>query len=105
MAKSPSKEESLDRFVRMAEVTRLCGVPAVSIQYLIQSGQFPLPYRVSVRAKAWRLSELVAWMDRRPRVDTPEGAHLPKNLASLHDGRRKRQNAALLKATGAEGDG
>ncbi len=61
-------QEELDRIVRIDEVVRLTGRSRTTLWRACRDGQFPVPFKISSRAIGWKLSEIVAWMDSRPRA-------------------------------------
>ena len=61
---------SLDRHrvVRRRDVCRLTGLARSTLYRMVQAGEFPLPVRLGQRAVAWRLEEVLRWLDSRPRA-------------------------------------
>ena len=57
-----------DRLLRRPEVQRLTGLPVSTIYYHMRTGSFPEPLKIGARAVAWRLSEVQAWLEARPRA-------------------------------------
>jgi prophage regulatory protein len=66
--KQQGHNNDFDRFMRMPEVSRVTGLSRSTIYNCIEDGSFPVPVRLTVRAIAWRASEIKGWMDNR----TPE---------------------------------
>lgn len=60
--------EETDRIVRVEEVCRLVGRSRTTLWRACRGGDFPLPFKLSARAVGWRLAEIRAWMDSRPRA-------------------------------------
>jgi prophage regulatory protein len=58
-------EKPLDRFLRLHDVLRVTGVGRSTLYQQIASGDFPKPVRISLRAVAWRESDLVKWQQDR----------------------------------------
>ncbi|PID99848.1 MAG: hypothetical protein CSA81_14370 [Acidobacteria bacterium] len=57
-----------DRFVRRPEVCHLTSIPSSSLTDLIRKGEFPAPFKLSERMAAWRLSEVMGWMNSRQKA-------------------------------------
>lgn len=53
------------RFLRIAQVKQLIGLSSSQIYKLINEGNFPAQIKLSVRAVAWRWTEVRAWMEGR----------------------------------------
>lgn len=53
------------RLVRRPEVCELTGLPKSTLYDYLQAGTFPAPVRLSARSVAWRLNEVLAWIDSR----------------------------------------
>lgn len=56
-----------DRIVREPEAKRITGLGKTRRHELAKLGQFPQKVKISERASGYRLSELMAWLDSRPR--------------------------------------
>ena len=56
------------RLIRLPEVLRLTGHSRSNLYRKIQSSQFPEPVRLGPRSVAWRVSDVLAWIDTRPLV-------------------------------------
>jgi prophage regulatory protein len=52
--------------LRIGAVVRTTGLGRSTIYRLITSGDFPAPVRLSVRAVAWRRSDVESWTSARP---------------------------------------
>jgi len=61
-AMQASREE---RFIRLPEVVRRCGVAKSSIWLWARQGRFPSPIRVGPRVTVWRESEVAAWIEAK----------------------------------------
>ena len=59
---------------RLPDVMRLTGLGRSSIYRLEAKGEFPKRVRLSKRATAWRESELLDWVNTRPRVNEHQAA-------------------------------
>ena len=60
--------ETADRLLRLAEVLSLTGLSRSSIYRMIGQRAFPAPLKIGTCAVGWRQSELLAWLEDRPRV-------------------------------------
>jgi prophage regulatory protein len=54
-----------ERFLRLPEVVRRCGVAKSSIWLWARTGKFPKPLKISERVTVWRESEVAAWIASR----------------------------------------
>jgi prophage regulatory protein len=54
-----------DRFVREAECKKITGLSRTRRWELERKGKFPKRIKLSERAVAWRLSDLMSWMEER----------------------------------------
>jgi predicted DNA-binding transcriptional regulator AlpA len=54
-----------DRFIRRKEVVQLTTLPPSTLTRLINKGLFPKQYKLSERSAAWKLSEVIHWMDSK----------------------------------------
>lgn len=52
-------------FLRVREVSGLIGLKPHAIDRAVRAGLFPRPFLIGVRAKAWKKSELDAWIAER----------------------------------------
>ena len=52
-----------DRFIRMPEAVQITGKSRATLYRHMDSGIFPKPRRIGLRAIAWRLSDINRWMD------------------------------------------
>ena len=52
-------------FLRMKEVSALIGLKPHAIDRAIRAGEFPRPFRIGVRAKAWKKAEIEQWIRDR----------------------------------------
>lgn len=57
--------------VRMPEVKAICGLSRSSIYHLIQEGNFPAPFAIGGRARAWIKHEVEGWVAQRIRASRP----------------------------------
>ena len=56
------------RLLRRSEVLQMCGISKSTLHHLVAIGKFPRPIRISRRAVRWRLEEVLAWIESRPRT-------------------------------------
>ncbi len=54
-----------NRFVREAECKQITGLSRTRRWELEREGKFPKRIKLSERAVAWRLSDLMSWMEER----------------------------------------
>lgn len=57
---------AIQSLIRLPEVRRLTGLSRSSIYRLEREGRFVARVRIGDRAIAWRLAEVVAWVEGRP---------------------------------------
>ena len=57
--------ESFDRLVRLRELVKLLSISRANVYRLMKMGKFPQSIKLTERTGAWRLSELVAWIQDR----------------------------------------
>jgi prophage regulatory protein len=60
-----TKPDIVDRFIRIDEVLHICGLSRSSLYASIQKGEFPSQVKLSEKASAWVLSEVMAWVRTR----------------------------------------
>jgi prophage regulatory protein len=53
------------RFLRLASVVEVTGLPQSSVYELASQGRFPKQVRISDRAVAWIEDEILDWIDAR----------------------------------------
>lgn len=58
---------SADVFLRIDKVTSIVGISVPTVYRLIAKGDFPKAVKLTRAARAWKLSEVVAWMESRVR--------------------------------------
>lgn len=57
-------------FIDLTPTRQFAGNPGVSTLYAwMAAGDFPRPYCIGANRRAWKISELEAWRDTRPRVE------------------------------------
>jgi prophage regulatory protein len=52
-------------FLRIADVSRVTGLPRATIYEMVSKGTFPKQVRLSPRAVGWIESEIVKWQEGR----------------------------------------
>lgn len=57
-----------DMFLRIDHVAAITGLSAPSIYREAAGDRFPQPYIITRGARAWRLSEIMEWIDTRKRA-------------------------------------
>ncbi len=68
-------------FMRGAEVERFTGLKPAARDKAIRAGLFPRPFRIGVRAKAWKREEIERWREERDRErDTYSDPAVPNPL-------------------------
>jgi prophage regulatory protein len=56
-----------DVLVRAADVCMITGLSVPTIYRLMSRNSFPRPLKITSTARAWKLSEIMAWVDSRER--------------------------------------
>jgi prophage regulatory protein len=56
-----------DVLVRITDVCAITGLSVPTIYRLMGRNEFPRPLKITNTARAWRLSEITAWVESRPR--------------------------------------
>ena len=56
-----------DVLVRISDVCAITGLSVPTIYRLMGRNRFPRPVKITNAARAWKLSEITAWVDSRPR--------------------------------------
>jgi prophage regulatory protein len=59
------QQQPIAQLLRLPDVMRLTGLSRTTLYRLIDKGQFPRQINISVRAVAWRASEVEAWIHSR----------------------------------------
>lgn len=59
-----------DRIVRDPESTTITGLSRSRRYELAKKGEFPRKVKLSDRASGYRYSELMTWLESRPRADS-----------------------------------
>lgn len=57
-----------ERFLRRTAVCEATTLPSSSLTDLIAKGDFPAPYKLSERSSAWKLSEVMEWINSRQKA-------------------------------------
>ncbi|MEZ5454284.1 MAG: AlpA family phage regulatory protein [Thiothrix sp.] len=66
-ASTPAQPEQ-ERFLRLPEVRHITGLSKTVLYEMMQNDEFPPNYRISLKASGWKYSEVMQWMDSRPRA-------------------------------------
>jgi predicted DNA-binding transcriptional regulator AlpA len=94
-----ASNKSTDGIVRPQDLADVVGFSHHTAR---RTADFPAPVQLSVRAIGWRRSELLAWLDNRPRgylpTDStprrmPTGAAVAETIAPPRKAASKRMNA------------
>ena len=56
------------RLIRLPQVLVLTGLGRSTLLDMVRRGDFPPPIRIGIRAVAWRLCDVVAWIETRPQA-------------------------------------
>jgi predicted DNA-binding transcriptional regulator AlpA len=56
------------RLVRSKELRQMIGWSHATFWRLVNEGRLPMPVRIGERTKAWKLSNINAWLERLGRV-------------------------------------
>jgi prophage regulatory protein len=56
-----------DVLIRIENVCAITGLSVPTIYRLIAKGMFPRPLKITASARAWKLSEITAWVESRER--------------------------------------
>jgi prophage regulatory protein len=59
------KDTSIDRILRLPEVTRVTGLCRSTIYQHMQEGRFPKSLSLGARSVGWKESQITAWFDER----------------------------------------
>ncbi|GAC1679347.1 MAG: hypothetical protein NVS9B2_30490 [Steroidobacteraceae bacterium] len=63
---SEPRHHFAERLLRLPEVIDTVGLARATIYEKVKAGEFPAPLQLSECAVAWRLSEIIAWIESRP---------------------------------------
>jgi prophage regulatory protein len=56
-----------DVLVRITDVCAITGLSVPTLYRLMNQSRFPRPLKITSTARAWKLREITAWVDSRPR--------------------------------------
>jgi prophage regulatory protein len=63
-----------DVLIRISNVCAITGLSVPTIYRLMSRNEFPRPLKITNTARAWKLSEIMAWVDSRQRREiAPSG--------------------------------
>lgn len=69
-----------DILVRITDVCVITGLSVPTIYRLMGRGRFPRPVKITNTARAWKLSEITAWVESRQRREiAPSGGTRAKS--------------------------
>ena len=54
------------QLIRLPEVMRLVGLSRSTVLKMVAEGAFPAPILIGKRAVAWRVRDVIAWIEDRP---------------------------------------
>lgn len=63
-----------DYLVKLPAVLARTGLSRSTLYRDMEQGRFPAPVRISLRAVAWRASDIDAWIESLPRTTAGEAA-------------------------------
>jgi prophage regulatory protein len=58
-----------DVLIRITDVCAITGLSVPTIYRLMGRNEFPRPLKITNTARAWKLSEITAWVDSRSRTE------------------------------------
>ena len=61
----------LDPFLRIEIVTAVIGLSVPTVYRLMAKGDFPRPIKLTSSARAWKLSDIIDWMQSRAAARGP----------------------------------
>src|SRR5687767_8939160 len=64
-----------DVLLRVDRVSAICGLSVPTIYRLMSKGDFPRPLKLTNTARAWKLSQVMAWIESR--ADTGQARARP----------------------------
>lgn len=56
------------KILRLPDVLNATGLSRSQIERLEKRGEFPARVKISARASGWRIDEVTAWIESRPRA-------------------------------------
>lgn len=62
-------DDDMEQLLTAAQVLKATGLPVSSMYDLIREGRFPKPLSLGARRRAWKRSEITAWINDLPRAD------------------------------------
>lgn len=62
-----------DVLIRIENVCGITGLSAPTIYRLMGKGEFPRPLKITSTARAWKLSDIAAWVQSREQTQKPAG--------------------------------
>lgn len=65
MSTTSTPTRTPSRLIRRPEAQGLTGLPKSTLYGYVATGEFPAPVRLSARSVAWRLDDILAWIESR----------------------------------------
>jgi prophage regulatory protein len=62
-----------DVLIRVENVCGITGLSVPTIYRLMGKGKFPRPLKITSTARAWKLSDITAWVESREQTQKPDG--------------------------------
>jgi prophage regulatory protein len=62
-----------DVLLRIDNVCGITGLSVPTIYRLMGKGEFPRPLKITATARAWKLTDITAWVESREQTQKPEG--------------------------------
>jgi prophage regulatory protein len=56
-------QNNLHQLIRLCDVMNITGLKRSSLYAKVAEGRFPEPVKIGVRASAWRLSDVIRWIE------------------------------------------
>jgi len=61
-------QNHIDPLLRRPDVLRVTGLSQSAMYRLLRAGEFPRAVQITESTTGWRQSEIISWIDQRPRV-------------------------------------
>ena len=61
-------QKHIDPLLRRPDVLRVTGLTQSAMYRLLRAGAFPEPVQITEGTNGWRQSEIIGWIDARPRA-------------------------------------
>ena len=83
-----------DVLVRIDRVSAITGLSVPTIYRLMSQDKFPRPVKITTTARAWKLSEITAWVESRERTTARRSARVGSLASSPQPPAASPMNAA-----------